>query len=71
MYQDGLALDGLCHTIDVINAKTKYYPIVEGATNKFSYTNSKKQPIIGTGQGSSKSPIIWLFLLDILIKKMH
>jgi hypothetical protein len=38
---------------------------------KVTYTNSKKQPIFGTGQGISHSPIIWLFLSDVLDKKIH
>jgi Reverse transcriptase (RNA-dependent DNA polymerase) len=41
---------------------------IEGALEKHTFNNEENNPIYGTGQGSGNSPIIWLFLSNVLLK---
>jgi hypothetical protein len=50
---------------------TKYRVKITGGTKRYVYSNNKKTPIYGTGQGSGNSPIIWLFIFDIIAQIME
>jgi hypothetical protein len=46
----------------------KYNVLIEGASCKKTFQNTDKTTIYGTGQGCGNSPIIWLFISNILIR---
>jgi hypothetical protein len=50
---------------------TKYRVKIIGGTKRYVYSNNKKTPIYDTGQGSRNSPIIWLFVSDIIAQIME
>jgi hypothetical protein len=50
---------------------TKYRVKIIGGTKRYVYSNNKKTPIYGTGQGSGNSLIIWLFIYDIIAQIME
>jgi hypothetical protein len=48
--------------------KMKYNVMIEGASCKKTFQSTDETTIYGTGQGCGNSPIIWLFISNILIQ---
>jgi hypothetical protein len=45
--------------------------MIEGASFKKTFQSTDKTTIYGTGQGCGNSPIIWLFISNILIRMFY
>jgi hypothetical protein len=50
--------------------KMKYNVMTEGASFEKAFQSTDKTTINGTGQGCGNSPIIWLFISNILIRML-
>jgi hypothetical protein len=48
--------------------KMKYNVMIEGASREKTFHSTDETKIYGTGQGCGNSPIIWLFISNILIQ---
>jgi hypothetical protein len=48
--------------------KLNYNVMIEGASLKKTFQSTDETTIYGTGQGYGNSPIIWLFISNILIQ---
>jgi hypothetical protein len=46
----------------------KYNVMIEGTSGKKTFQSTDKTTIYGTGHGCGNSPIIWLFISNILIR---
>jgi hypothetical protein len=46
----------------------RYNVMIEGASCKKTFQSTDETTIYGTGQGCGNSPIIWLFISNILIR---
>jgi hypothetical protein len=60
--------DKIVNILNNLLLQMKYNVMIEGTTGEKTFQSTDKTTIYGTGQGCGNSPIIWLFISNILIR---